>query len=184
MSQPRQTPQPHVITKEDIERIRANFPTEMIALPQWVPYSLRWNEKTSKFDKIPMNPNTGYNAKSNKPETWGRFEIAVKRALNRGLGGVGFVFSENDPYVGIDLDIDPCAGGGIPSFTSLTLVLRFNRSLKISLQFYFALLSFRKSIPFWLISQTPSAESLESKPDLIIEVCSLSRDICQRGVFG
>ncbi len=51
-----------------------------------------------------MNPNTGYNAKSNKSETWGSFEIAVKRALNRNLGGVGFVFSKDDPYVGIDLD--------------------------------------------------------------------------------
>ncbi len=51
-----------------------------------------------------MNPKTGYNAKSNQPKTWGSFDVAVKRALNRKLGGVGFVFSEDDPYVGIDLD--------------------------------------------------------------------------------
>jgi len=118
MSQSRQTPQPHIVTKEDIERIRANFPAEMITLPQWVPYSLRWSEKTGKFDKIPMNPNTGYNAKSNKPDTWGCFEIAVKRALNRGLGGIGFVFSVNDPYVGIDLDKCVNEDGGIETWAS------------------------------------------------------------------
>jgi len=104
MSESSRKPQPCVMTEKDVERIRNQFPAEMIELPQWVPYSLRWSEKTGKFDKIPMNPNTGYNAKSNKSETWGSFEIAVKRALNRKLGGVGFVFSKDDPFVGIDLD--------------------------------------------------------------------------------
>jgi len=104
MSESSRKPQPCVMTEKDVERIRNQFPVEMIELPQWVPYSLRWSEKTGKFDKIPMNPNTGYNAKSNKSETWGSFEIAVKRALNRKLGGVGFVFSKDDPFVGIDLD--------------------------------------------------------------------------------
>jgi len=104
MSKSSQEPQPYVTTEKDVERIRNQFPAEMIELPQWVPYCLRWGEKTGKFDKIPMNPNTGYNAKSNKSETWGSFEIAVKRALKRKLGGVGFVFSKDDPYVGIDLD--------------------------------------------------------------------------------
>jgi len=104
MSKKTSTPRPHVMTQEDVHRIREHFPDEMIKLPQWVPYKLRWSAKTGKFDKIPMNPKTGYNAKSNNPDTWGRFDTAVKRALNRGMGGIGFVFSRDDPYVGIDLD--------------------------------------------------------------------------------
>ena len=104
MSEASRKPRPYVMTQEDVDRIKTHFPQEMIQLPQWVPYSLRWNDNTGKFDKIPMNPKTGYNAKSNQPESWGSFDIAVKRALNRKLGGVGFVFSKDDPFVGIDLD--------------------------------------------------------------------------------
>ncbi len=128
MSKSSPTPQPHVMTLEDVDRIREHFPAEMILLPQWVPYSLRWKENTGKFDKIPMNPNTGYNAKSNQPETWGSFDVAVKRALNRKLGGVGFVFSEDDPFVGVDLDkcingsgeVEPWASDIISELNSYT----------------------------------------------------------------
>ncbi len=98
------TPQPYEMTGEDVERIREYFPPEMIELPQWVSYCLRWSKKTGRFDKIPINPNNGFNAKSNKSETWGSFETAVKHTLNRKLGGVGFMFSRDDPYVGVDLD--------------------------------------------------------------------------------
>lgn len=118
MSEAQHKPPPHVMTQEDVERIKTHFPEEMILLHQWVPYSLRWSEKTGKFDKIPMNPKTGYNAKSNKPETWGSFDVAVKRALNRKLGGVGFVFSKNDPYVGIDLDKCISEDGEVESWAS------------------------------------------------------------------
>ena len=76
----------------------------MLERRQWVPYSVVWSEKLGKFDKIPLNPNTGYNAKSNDPKSWGTFDLAVKRALNRKMAGVGFVFNKDDPFVGIDLD--------------------------------------------------------------------------------
>jgi len=89
---------------DDAERIRAVFPSEMLECRQWIPYSATWSENLGKFDKIPLNPNTGYNAKSNDPKTWGTFDLAVKRALNRKMAGVGFVFSKDDPFVGIDLD--------------------------------------------------------------------------------
>ena len=83
-----------------------------------MPYNLRWNENTGKFDKIPMNPKTGYNAKSNQPGTWGSFDVAVKRALNRKLGGVGFVFSADDHFVGIDIDKCISEDGEIESWVS------------------------------------------------------------------
>ena len=98
------SPSPPILTAEDVQRIKAVFPSEMLERRQWVPYSVRWSENLSKFDKIPLNPNTGYNAKSNDPKTWGTFDLAVKRALNRRMAGVGFVFSKDDPFVGIDLD--------------------------------------------------------------------------------
>jgi primase-polymerase (primpol)-like protein len=40
----------------------------------------------------------------NDPATWGTFESAKKRFNEGDVDGFGFVFTENDPYVGIDLD--------------------------------------------------------------------------------
>jgi len=97
-------PAPPIFVLDDAERIRAVFPSEMLALPQWVPYRMVWKPELSKFDKVPINPNTGANAKSNDPRTWGSFDRAVTLALKRKMGGVGFVFGRTDPYVGIDLD--------------------------------------------------------------------------------
>ena len=76
-----------------------NIPTELKQLEQWVCWK--------KADKCPVSPQTGNNAKSDKPETWGSFEQAVNRYESQKgdeYGGVGFVFSGDDPYVGIDGD--------------------------------------------------------------------------------
>lgn len=84
--------------------LRAKLPQELIELDQWVCYRLEWNEKRGKYDKKPLNPATGNLAQSNNPRTWGTFAQAVARAESGGANGVGFVFSEADPYAGIDLD--------------------------------------------------------------------------------
>ena len=51
-----------------------------------------------------MNPNTGRLAKPTDPDDWSDFETAVKADRANGYDGVGFVFTEDDPYVGIDVD--------------------------------------------------------------------------------
>lgn len=84
--------------------LRAKLPQELIELDQWVCYRLVWNEERGKNDKRPLNPATGKLAQSNNPRTWGTFAQAVARAERGGADGVGFVFSEADPYAGIDLD--------------------------------------------------------------------------------
>ncbi|MDP8227962.1 MAG: phage/plasmid primase, P4 family [Candidatus Electryoneaceae bacterium] len=109
MSDLKKPPPSPMMTVDDAKRIRAVFPAEMLELPKWVAYRMVWKAALGKFDKIPVNPNTGYNAKTNVPTTWGSFDIAVKLALKRKLGGVGFVFKKDDPYVGIDLD--KCVNG-------------------------------------------------------------------------
>jgi len=93
-----------IFTSADAERIRAVFPAEMIALRQWVAYRMKWVAEMGKFTKVPVDPNTGNNAKSNLHATWSDFDHAVKIACKRALGGVGFVFTKSDPYVGIDID--------------------------------------------------------------------------------
>ncbi len=56
--------------------------------------------------KIPDDPSTGGYAKSNDRETWGDFEAAVSyhKREDTKTEGIGFMFSENGPYVGVDLD--------------------------------------------------------------------------------
>jgi hypothetical protein len=75
-----------------------NIPAELKARPQWVAYTL---------GKVPKNPATGGAAKTNDSRTWGSFEQAVRLWQGRrgnGIGGIGFVFTPDDPYCGVDLD--------------------------------------------------------------------------------
>lgn len=85
-------------------KLREALPQELIELDQWVCYRLEWNEDRGKFDKKPINPANGNLAQSNNPRTWGTFPQAVARAETGNADGVGFVFTDADPYVGIDLD--------------------------------------------------------------------------------
>lgn len=80
------------------------IPKEIRAIPHWVAYKIK--EKEKKTTKVPINPNskTGKFANVSDIETWGTYEQAVKAFKNQELDGVGFVFTKNDPYVGIDID--------------------------------------------------------------------------------
>ena len=71
-----------------------NIPEELKTVPQWV----CWTGSS----KIPMNPVTGGNAKSNDPSTWADFETACRGCETYGFSGLGFMFAP--PYFGVDLD--------------------------------------------------------------------------------
>lgn len=82
-----------------------NIPKELKKLPQWVAWQYKHNPNNpEKQKKVPINPMTGELASVKEPETLGTFEAAVKRFRKGGVDGIGFVFTKNDPYVGIDLD--------------------------------------------------------------------------------
>ena len=80
-----------------------NIPQKLRSYPQWVCYRLEDTGK-SKPDKIPYDPKTGKRARANDPRTCGTFEQACKAARNGKYDGIGFVFFDNDPFTGIDLD--------------------------------------------------------------------------------
>jgi putative DNA primase/helicase len=90
------------------------IPQELKQLPQWVTWQFEKEGKPVSKDtegatKIPYNARTGHKASSTNPNTWTEFAVAVQAAKQRQHSGVGFVFSETDPFTGIDLDdcIDP-----------------------------------------------------------------------------
>jgi putative DNA primase/helicase len=86
----------------NIEVKLKEIPKELTILNQWVAWrEFKTNNKTKK---IPINPNSGQTAKVNDPSTWGCYEDAVKCYQNGDFNGIGFVFTKNDPFVGIDFD--------------------------------------------------------------------------------
>lgn len=80
------------------------LPDELKALTQWCCW--RTEIRESKPTKVPTDAKTGQLAESDNPDTWSTFECAVSYYDNHKdkVNGIGFFFSENDPYTGIDLD--------------------------------------------------------------------------------
>ena len=79
------------------------IPDELKAIHQWVVWM--WAVRNDNRTKIPINPKTKRHAAVNDPETWGTFDEAHALATRwKYPGGIGFVFTADDPYCGIDLD--------------------------------------------------------------------------------
>ncbi|MCB1716149.1 MAG: hypothetical protein KDK05_13570, partial [Candidatus Competibacteraceae bacterium] len=79
-----------------ISRIIENFPQELRDLHQWVVW--RSEVRGNKPTKVPYNANTGGGAMSDNPSTWAAFDTAYNAFLSGNYDGIGFVFSEYDPY--------------------------------------------------------------------------------------
>jgi len=77
---------------------KQNALDELAGYRQWVTWEYDRQER-----KIPINPDTWRAADTSKPDTWGTFEEALAAAGSSERAG--FVFSADDPYTGIDLDI-------------------------------------------------------------------------------
>jgi putative DNA primase/helicase len=78
-------------------------PTQLTERNQWVLW--RYEGRNGKATKVPYQV-SGRRAKADEPETWNTFEAVncVWTEKPDRYDGIGFVFSESDPYVGIDLD--------------------------------------------------------------------------------
>jgi hypothetical protein len=83
----------------------SNIPNEIKKYDQWVAWKAVQNND-GKTTKIPINPDNGTYASTNKPETWGTYDEAVSYYNNpkNKADGIGFVFTKDDPFCGIDLD--------------------------------------------------------------------------------
>jgi DNA-binding transcriptional ArsR family regulator len=92
----RETTQP---TYPDVDL--RSIPRALRERDQWVAW--RWAMRDGAWTKVPVNPRTGHNAKTNDPETWGSFDDTIDYAAQHGIGN-GYIFHESDPFVGIDFD--------------------------------------------------------------------------------
>lgn len=91
-----------------VNRITQNFPEEMRLLHQWVVW--RIEVRDDKPTKVPYAVD-GSRAESDNPNTWTSFDTACNAYLHGSYTGVGFMFSEYDPYIGVDFD--KCAADGV-----------------------------------------------------------------------
>lgn len=86
-----------------LEAIYQNCPSCIRDRNQWVAW--KYVERGGKPTKAPINPHNGSLASSTDASTWGTFAEAIEACRrNNALAGVGFVFTADDPYCGVDLD--------------------------------------------------------------------------------
>ena len=102
----------------DLDRV---IPLELTSRRQWVGHK----------SKQPMDPNTGYRASTTEPSTWGSFPQAIAAVERFGLDGVGFVFSSDDPYCGVDLD-DAIDADGTMKLWARSVVERLDGYTEVS----------------------------------------------------
>jgi putative DNA primase/helicase len=115
-----------------------HIPLSLRSTPQWVAW--RYITRDGKQTKAPVSPHDGSLADSTSGNTWGTFEDAVEACQRDGsLAGVGFVFTADDPYCGVDLDnsidaegnIKPWAVDLLAKLDSYAEVSPSNRGLKV-----------------------------------------------------
>ncbi len=80
-----------------------NVPYGLQQFPQWMPWKAEPIPGKPRYSKVPVNPKSGVKADHTDPKNWVTFDQAVELVQLR-FQGIGFEFTENDPFVCIDLD--------------------------------------------------------------------------------
>ena len=82
----------------------SDLPDALTSRDQWLCW--RAEKRDGKRTKIPVEPTSGEFASTTDPDTWSDFETARDRVTSTTTDaiGVGFVFTDDDPIVGVDLD--------------------------------------------------------------------------------
>lgn len=86
----------------EADALEKGIPEELRGLCQWVCWKAE--ERDGRTTKIPYSPQSGRRADSTDASTWASFPEAMQAFRAGGFSGVGFVFAEDDPFAGIDLD--------------------------------------------------------------------------------
>lgn len=84
------------------KRLEKGILSELLPYRQWVVW--RYQLVNNQWKKQPFNPVNGRAAKTNDKRTWGTFAQALYRLETGKYHGLGFVFSDEDPFTGTDLD--------------------------------------------------------------------------------
>ncbi|MEA3318443.1 MAG: hypothetical protein U9Q88_00350 [Bacillota bacterium] len=201
------TTQQHNLEIEDYDGSKFSFhiiPTELKNLRQWVLW--KYEERKGKITKVPYMIN-GRKAETNNPSTWSTFEDTLEFFWKGGYNGIGFVFSESDPYCGID--IDKCYTNGVlsplskdigsifqsytelsPSKTGLHIIVKGKlrivgtgkKNKELGLEIYNKGRFF--TFTGWAISKINNIESRQGEIDEFMEKFFLKNSLCKKKPDG
>ena len=144
--------------KHDI--IIENIPTQFRERKQWV----LWRYEAGadgRLNKIPINALTGANAKANDESTWCDFDTAVLRRKED--HGLGYEFSKDDPWVGIDLD--GCRNpdtGEVAAWASEELA-KLNSYSEVSPSL--------TGVKVWIVGKSPLDRGRKVQPEHLERIC-------------
>lgn len=80
------------------------IPHEMKLVPNWVLWRAEWNEKQQNYGKVPYNIN-GYRASTTNEKTWCDFKsVSIEYEVDEQYRGIGFVLSDDNNFVCLDID--------------------------------------------------------------------------------
>ncbi len=120
--------------------IAENIPQVLKDRPQWVCW--RREKRVGKVTKIPYSVRSGQAASSTDPSTWATYDEAMRSYERGGCTGIGYVFSSDDDFCGVDLDnsrdpdtgtLKPWAQQIVNDLDSYTEVSPSGRGVKIFL---------------------------------------------------
>ncbi|WP_440006651.1 phage NrS-1 polymerase family protein [Halomicrococcus sp. SG-WS-1] len=110
--------------------LAADVPDQLTDYDQWVCW--REQDRDGKPTKVPVNPATGQYASATDPKTWTGFDHARLHASDGHADGVGFVFTADDPFVGVDLDAARDPDAGEPTDWATTIIETLDSYTEIS----------------------------------------------------
>jgi putative DNA primase/helicase len=84
----------------------SDIPQSLRECNQWLCWRVETREEETK---VPINPHTGSYASTKDNDTWTSYQEAKEAHQSSAIqtDGIGFVFTSDDPFVGIDLDETP-----------------------------------------------------------------------------
>ncbi|WP_277552337.1 phage NrS-1 polymerase family protein [Halobaculum limi] len=106
------------------------LPIGLREYPQWVCWISQ--DRDGRTTKVPFDPSKGSFASTASPETWGTFDAALSRAARSDVDGIGFVFTEDDPFVGVDLDDCRKPKTGVLTDDAVRIVTRLQSYTEVS----------------------------------------------------
>ena len=117
-------------TPQALEVLPERLPNLIKEIPRWVCW--RYEFLNGKWSKPPINPKTGVIASLNDEKVFADFEEATTAHHKESItsDGIGFVLSENDDIVG--LDIDHCFEDGEITNVAQSIITRFNSYTEVS----------------------------------------------------